>query len=177
MNQRRLTRAAENSSGLSCLLFPAEPAAQQSCQPSAVSELGSLGLMSARFANSYVERLFAERDMLGLYHLISVVGAEHQLPEEFWVFSRLLEWVGSTRSGVWQYYERLSADTFTRMTRALEQFGLSEIAERYRFGHSSWTGPDQAASLDEWLDAHEQQIESAAFELIAARKDDLNHET
>ena len=32
--------AAENSSGLSCLLLPAEPTAQQSCQPSAVSELG-----------------------------------------------------------------------------------------------------------------------------------------
>lgn len=32
--------AAANSSGLSCLLLPAEPAAQQSCQASAVSELG-----------------------------------------------------------------------------------------------------------------------------------------
>jgi len=133
--------------------------------------------MAVRFANSYVERLFAERDMPGLYHLISVVGAERQLPEEFWLFSRLLESVGSTRSGVWQYYEGLPADTFTRMTRALEQFGLSEIAERYGFGQSSWNGPDQAASLDDWIDTHEQQIESAAFDLIAARKDDLNHET
>lgn len=135
-----------------------------------------LGHMAVRFANSYVERLFAERDMLGLYHLIGVVGAERQLPEEFWLFSRLLEWVGSTRSGVWQYYEGLPPAIFTRMTRALEQFGLSEIADQYRFGHSSWTGPDQAASLDKWLDAHEKQIESVTFELIAARKDDLNHE-
>ncbi len=133
--------------------------------------------MAVHFAKSYVERLFAERDMLGLYHLIGVVGAERQLPEEFWLFSRLLEWVGSTRSGVWQYYEGLPADTFTRMTRALEQFGLSEIAERYRLGQSAWDGPNQAASLDQWIDAREQQIESAAFELIAARKDDLNHET
>jgi len=61
---------------------------------------GYLGLMAVRFAHSYVERLFAERDMPGLYHVISVVGAERQLPEEFWLFSRLLEWVGSTRSGV-----------------------------------------------------------------------------
>ena len=133
--------------------------------------------MAVRFANSYVERLFAERDIFGLHHLISVVGAERQLPEEFWLFCRLLEWVGSTRSGVWQYYEGLSEDTFERMSRALEQFGLSEIAERYRFGKSSWSGPDQAASLDEWLDAHEQQIENAAFELVAARKKALNHET
>ena len=81
------------------------------------------------------------------------------------------------RSGVWQYYEGLTVDKFARMTRALDQFRLSEIAEKYRFGHRSWSGPDQAASLDEWLDAHKQQIESAAFDLIAARKDDLKHET
>jgi hypothetical protein len=133
--------------------------------------------MAVRFASSYVEKLFAERDMLGLHHLISVVSAERQLPEEFWLFSRLLEWAGSTRSGVWQYYEGLSPDTFTRMTRALDGFGLSEIAERYRFGQSAWEGPDEAASLDQWIDAHEQQVESAAFELIASRKDDLIDET
>ncbi len=130
--------------------------------------------MAVRFSNSYFERLIAERDMAGLYHLISVVSAERQLAEEFWMFSRLLEWVGSTRSGVWQYYESLPAETFTRMIRALEQFGLSEIAERYRFGHSAWARPDQVASLDKWLDAHKQQIENAAFQLIAARKGDLN---
>jgi hypothetical protein len=133
--------------------------------------------MAVRFASSYVEALFAERDMLGLHHLITVVSAERQLPEEFWLFNRLLEWIGSTRSGVWQYYEGLSPDVFTRMTRALDGLGLSEIAERYRFGQSTWDGPDQAASLDQWIDAHERQIESAAFELIASRKDDLIHET
>jgi hypothetical protein len=133
--------------------------------------------MVIRFANSYVERLFAERDMPGLFHIIGMVGADRQLPEEFWLFCRLLEWAGSTRSGVWQYYEGLSGDTFARMSRAWEHFGLAEIAERYRSGKSSWDGPERAASLDEWIDAHEQQIESAAFELIAPRKDDLNHET
>jgi hypothetical protein len=115
--------------------------------------------------------------MLGLYHLIGMVCAERQLPEEFWLFGRLLEWVGSTRSGVWQYYEGLPADMSTRMIRALQRFGLAEIAERYRFGQRSWAGADQAASLDEWLDSHEQEIMSAAFELIAARRSDLNPET
>ncbi len=87
--------------------------------------------------------------MLGLYHLIHAVGAERQLPEEFWLFSRLLELVGATRSDVWQYYEGLSVETFTRMTRALDQLRLSEIAEKFRFGHIAWSGPDQASSLDE----------------------------
>jgi hypothetical protein len=133
--------------------------------------------MTVRFANSYVEKLFAERELPGLHHLISVVGAKRQVSEPFWLFCRLLEWSGSTRSGVWQYYEGLSDDTFVRMTQALGRFGLSEISQRYQYGRASWNGPDQAASLDEWMDAHEQQIHSAAFELIAARKDELCCET
>lgn len=132
--------------------------------------------MSVRFTNSYVEKLFAERDVLGLYHLIGVVGGERELPEQFWLFCRLLEWTGSTRSGVWQYYEGLSDETFNRMSQDLEQFGLSEIAQRYQSGKSSWEGPDWAGSLDDWIYAHEQRIGSAAFALIATRKDDLSHE-
>lgn len=74
---------------------------------------------------------------------------------------------------MWQYYEGLSEDTFVRMSQALGRFGLSEISQRYQAGRDAWNGPDQAASLDAWMDAHEQQIHSAAFELIAARKDEL----
>ncbi len=133
--------------------------------------------MAVKFASTYVERLFTDRDMPRLNHLISVVSAERQLPQEFWLFSRLMEWIGSTRSGVWQYYEGLPAAAFTNMSHALEQFGLSEIAEQYRLGQSSWDEPHRCASLDKWLDAHEQQIESAAFELIAAQKDALCIET
>jgi hypothetical protein len=87
--------------------------------------------MAVRFANSYVDRLFAERDMLGLHHLISITERARALPEELWLFCRLLEWVGSSRSGVWQYDDGLSEETFLRISRALDQFGLSEIAERY----------------------------------------------
>jgi hypothetical protein len=117
--------------------------------------------MAVRFAHSYVETLFAERDMPGLHHVISVLSGERQLPEEFWLFCRLLEWVGSTRSGVWQYYESLSDETFTRMSRALEQFGLSEIAEKYRSRRSCQDRPDVAASLDDCIDAHEREISEA----------------
>jgi len=133
-----------------------------------------LGFMAVRFARSYVDRLFAERDILGLHHLISVVGAERELPEEFWLFNRLLEWVGSTRSGVWQYYETVSVDTFAKMNRGLQRFGLSEIAERYNYGKTARDGPDQASSLDRWIDPNRPQMESAAFGLIAARREDLN---
>ena len=47
-----------------------------------------------------IGRLFAERDLSGLHHLISVTGQERSLPEQLWLFCRLREWAGSARSGV-----------------------------------------------------------------------------
>jgi hypothetical protein len=129
--------------------------------------------MTVQFANSYIDRLFVERDMTGLHHLVSVVERNHKLPEEFWLFCRLLEWVGSTRSGVWQYYEGLSQEAFDQTNQALVRFGFFEIAERYRFGRAAWSGQDQAASLDEWIDSHEKQIQNSAFDLILRRKESL----
>ncbi|HEX7858929.1 MAG TPA: hypothetical protein VF773_01240 [Verrucomicrobiae bacterium] len=129
--------------------------------------------MDVRFANSYVEGVFAERDLLKIYHLISVISDERELPEECWLFNRLLEWMGSTRSGVWQYYEHLPAETYERIIRALERFGLETVAEQYRSGHSAWAGPDQAASVDAWIDAHEEELEDTVFRLIAGRKEVL----
>ncbi len=131
--------------------------------------------MSIRFANSYVDNLFAQRDMLELHRLISIVGDEHPLPEQFWLFCRVLEWTGATRSGIYQYYETLSDDLFSRMSHALVQFGLQEIAQKYQSGKDLWDKPDRASSLDEWIDAHEQEIENAVFELVAVSKNDLNH--
>jgi hypothetical protein len=45
------------------------------------------------------------------------------------------------------------------MLQSLERFDFSE-----------------AASLHRWIDAHEERIESAMFEWIAARKSDLSSE-
>ena len=126
--------------------------------------------MNVRFASSYVDRLFAERDLPGIHHLVSVVVAERPLAEEFWLFSRLLEWEGATRSGIWQYYEGVAEDTFQRVSRALDQFGLSELAEQYRFGQRVWRVPEQVAVLDRWIDAHTQDIYAAIFRLIAPHR-------
>ena len=132
-----------------------------------------MDLMGIRFASSYIDRLFTERDMAKLYHLISLMERERVLPEEFWLFSRIQEWLGSTRSGVWQYYETLSGENFNRMHQALLRFDLAEVAEKYAFGRNEWNGPDRAASLDKWIWQHDRQIESAAFDLILQRKASL----
>ena len=51
-----------------------------------------------RHANGYIDRLSAERDMPALHQAIRTVGTEPQLPEEFRLFCRLVEWAGATRS-------------------------------------------------------------------------------
>jgi hypothetical protein len=132
-----------------------------------------MNLMAIRFAESYITRLLADRDIAGLYHLIRVMGREHPLGEAFWLFCRLLEWRGSSRSGVWQYCDGLPDELFVRMSEALEKFGLLEIAVNYRIGRRSWDGPDRAASVDDWIETHEDDIGTVAFELIASRRREL----
>ena len=128
--------------------------------------------MAAHYASSYVDRLFSERDLFAIYNLILVREMQRPLTEEFWLFCRIYEWAPA-RSGVWQYYECLPDEAFTRMNQALERFGLIEIAEKYQLGRNTWDGSNRAADLDKWLDSHAQQIHDAAFSLIEARKDFL----
>lgn len=129
--------------------------------------------MGVRFSSSYVDRLFAERNLSGLHHLISVLERERKLPDGCWFFCRIHEWVGSTRSGVWQYYESIPKETFERVSRALDQFGYPDIAEQYRSGMVIWNGPDRAASLDRWIWNREREIEDAAFEMIKLHQEIL----
>lgn len=128
--------------------------------------------MAAHFANSYVDRLFEERDFFALHHLISVLGVERKLPDEFWLFCSIYEWAPA-RSGVWQYYEGLPDEKFDRISQALDRFGLDEIAEKYRHGKRTWNGPMLASDLDAWLEANQHQIHDAVFNLIASQKDCL----
>jgi hypothetical protein len=128
--------------------------------------------MSALIAKPYIDRLFAEKNLGEIYWAISVVGQDRELPEEFWLFSRIYEWAPA-RSGVWQYYEGLHDEQFKRVSDDLDRFGLSKIAEHYRLGQRTWDGPTQAAELDRWLDSHADEIHDAIFRLIAAKREHL----
>lgn len=128
--------------------------------------------MSALIAKPYIDRLFAEKNLGEIYWAISVVGKDRELPEEFWLFSRIYEWAPA-RSGVWQYYEGLPDEQFKRVSGDLDRFGLAEIAEQYRRGHRTWDGPTQAAELDRWLDSHADEVHDAVFRLIAAKRKHL----
>jgi hypothetical protein len=127
--------------------------------------------MPAPIAKAYVDRLFAEKDLGEIYWVISVVEKERELPEEFWLFSRIYEWPPSSEG--WQYYEGLSIEKFKRISDGLERFGLAEIAEMYRLGQRTWDGPTRATEVFAWLDVHADGIHDAIFRLIEQKKDRL----
>jgi len=48
--------------------------------------------MKVRFADSYVDQIFADRDLVILYLVIEAIGQDRPLPEEFCLFRRIYEW-------------------------------------------------------------------------------------
>jgi hypothetical protein len=122
--------------------------------------------MRPRFAESYVENLFARKDLLGLHHLIGVVEKDRELPKQCWLFCRLLEWEGSTRSGVWQYYEGISRGEYEKVVKALDEAGLKELADKYRHGMDVWNTDDRAEDLDKWIDTNQEFIAAELMRLI-----------
>jgi hypothetical protein len=131
--------------------------------------------MIARYASSFIDRLFVQEDLLTLHQVVSVVEQTHPLPEEYWLFCRVYEWAYA-RSGIWQYYEGLSEATFSRVSQGLERFGLHEIAEKYRSGRTEWRDQEKMAKLDACLEANSREIHAAVFALIRPHKDLLKHE-
>lgn len=133
--------------------------------------------MVVRYAKSYVDQLYEAKDMFALESVIDVVCRGRQLPEQFWLSKRLFAWCGWSRSGIWQYYEAISHEDLQAVASALERFGLHQVAARYRSGMESWKQPDGCVELDRWIDAHQTELESTAFQLIANDRHYLYDET
>jgi hypothetical protein len=133
--------------------------------------------MVACYAKSYVDRLYEAKDIFTLCGVVEVVGKHRELPEEFSLFLRLWNWCCMTRSGIWQYYEGVPADEFESMAGALERFGLRELAQRYRSGMTTWKEPESCGELDDWIEGHWEELETAAFGLIAQHRNCLYGES
>jgi len=114
--------------------------------------------MVARYAKSYVDRLYETKDVFALHGVVNVVSKNRDLPEQFSLFLRFWEWCCSTRSGIWQYYESISTEEFESMAQALERFGFKELTERYRSGMASWKEPQRCKELDHWIDCHWDEL-------------------
>ena len=124
--------------------------------------------MAVRHAKSYIDRLYEAKDMFAIEGVIDLIARDRALPEQFWVSKRLFAWANWSWSGIWQYYEAISQQEFETLASALERFGLPEIAARYRSGMKTWKGPRGCEELNRWIDEHWDELQSAAFELIAS---------
>ena len=104
-----------------------------------------------------------------LRNVVGVVQSQRQLPEQFSVFTGLWDWVCSSRSGIYQYYECMEhrdISEFESLANGLAKFGFREIADHYRSGMATWRD-DSCDQLDCWIDEHIHDLEAAAFQLIA----------
>jgi hypothetical protein len=122
--------------------------------------------MITRYAPAFIDGLFSEGDLTTLHQVISVIETARSLPEEYWLFCRVIEWTGSERSGIWQYYESLTEAQFDRVSSGLIRFGFAEVAEIYRSGRNQWQDERKMADLDAWLRANSGWLEAAMLELI-----------
>ena len=129
--------------------------------------------MHPRFAESYVERLFEQKDLLGLHQLISTLERDRELPKQCWLFCRLLEWEGSCRLGIWQYYEGTQQEEFEKIGRALDDAGLKELAHKYRYGMTAWKNDDIASALDKWIDSNQEFISAQLMCLLVSCREVL----
>jgi hypothetical protein len=122
--------------------------------------------MGVRFTKGYVDEVFAGRDYSRLYHLISLVDEEPDLPEELWLFNRMFEWSCSD----WQFYEHISVEKFHRILADLEQVGLDAISQKFREGKLVWDDPELLPAFEGWLEAHAKQIAATIFVLAERRR-------
>jgi hypothetical protein len=122
--------------------------------------------MHPRYSENYVQKLFDEKDLGALHQVISVVSRDRELPNQFWLFNKMVEWEGATRSGIWQYYESIPRTEFDKIARGLVEAGLVELAEKYRGGMNTWNKDDRAVSFDKWIDANADSIRSQLLELV-----------
>ena len=104
--------------------------------------------------------------LLGIYNLVDVTGIE-KVSQACWSFSRALEWFGSLRSGVWQYYENTEPKEQERLLAALLKFELNEIAQWYSFGMKNWQNEEEINKLDDWMIENEFDIDRQIFDIVA----------
>tara|TARA_R110002049_G_scaffold247930_3_gene422416 strand:- start:138 stop:542 length:405 start_codon:yes stop_codon:yes gene_type:complete len=129
--------------------------------------------MAVQYAKTYIDRAVDANDLFTLYDVIRVLDSERDLAEPLRLFLRLWEWTGSTRSGVWQYYENVRIADFDEIATMMDRYNLTEIATRYRAGMECWEEPRYCDDLDAWIEANESMLEEIAMRLIEPHREQL----
>ena len=132
--------------------------------------------MSVRFAKTHVDRAIEAIDLPTLYNVVRLTSRERELAEPLQLFLQFWEWVGATRSGIWQYYEGVPIADFNSTAAMMDRSDLPEIAARYRAGMECWDEPRYCDDLDHWIAANEKVLEETALQLIRPYREQLYSE-
>src|SRR5438477_1940762 len=100
--------------------------------------------MKPRYSSDYVDRVYGGVSVFELWSLLIVFERHVTLPKRSWLFCRLIEWMSSTRSSVWTYYEATSQDVQSRISGAVRRYPeLHALAEQFDLGMKTWKSTEE----------------------------------
>ena len=127
--------------------------------------------MSPRYSNDYLDRIYDGVSVFDLWSLLATLERQVPLPERSWLFCRLVEWMSSTRSGVWTYYEATSEGLQAQISTAVRRYPeLRSVSEYFDLGMRTWKSQEEIAQVDKWLDSHEGRIHASLMQIAREEK-------
>jgi len=127
--------------------------------------------MRPRYSNDYIARAYEGQSVFDLWSLLTTLEVHVSLPERSWLFCRLVEWMSSTRSGVWTYYEATSEALQSQISSAIRRYPeLHVISEYFDRGMRTWKSEQEIGHVDQWLDSHEGQLHASLMQVAQEEK-------
>ena len=122
--------------------------------------------MRPRYSFEYLDRTYGGQSVFDLWSLLTTLEQHVAIPERSWLFCRLVEWMSSTRSGVWTYYEATTETLQTEISGAIRRYPeLHAISEYYDRGMRTWRSEQEIGQVDQWLDSHESQLHAIIMQV------------
>lgn len=127
--------------------------------------------MRPRYSTDYLERTYGGQSVFDLWSLLTTLERHVSLPEGSWLFCRLVEWMSSTRSGVWTYYEATSEALQAQISNSIRRYPeLHAISEYFDRGMRMWKSEDEIGHVDQWLDSNEGQLHASLMQVARVEK-------
>jgi len=127
--------------------------------------------MRPHYSTDYLDRTYSGQSVFDLWSLLTTLERHVSLPERSWLFCRLVEWMSSTRSGVWTYYEAMSEALQSEISSAIRRYPeLHAVAEYFDRGRRTWKSEQEIRLVDKWLDSHERELHTSLMEVAREEK-------
>jgi hypothetical protein len=122
--------------------------------------------MTPRFAPQFVDHLYTDAPIDEFYGTLGIIERHAPLPPASWLLCRLVEWMSTTRSGIWTYYEAVPEPDQREIVSVLGNFPtLEPLAIQYSKGREVWKRPRDIAHVDSWIDADEHEMKALLLAL------------